>query len=120
MITDSGGTGKTTLLNMLADFIPDEDRLVVIEDTAEIHIRKANLVRCTLFYCAIAIAERQPQFDRRAQRRGDRCLQLLLVRDIESKCATFHRLPILVEHLQCGHIICIGQQKCRRDDKAYF
>src|SRR5262249_57516088 len=43
----SGGTssGKTTLLNVLCDFIPDEERIVVIEDTAEIHIRKSNLVR---------------------------------------------------------------------------
>src|SRR5262249_19513481 len=43
----SGGTssGKTTLLNILCDFIPDEERIVVIEDTAEIHIRKSNLVR---------------------------------------------------------------------------
>src|SRR5205823_1917545 len=43
----SGGTssGKTTLLNILCDFIPDEERIVVIEDTAEIHIRKNNLVR---------------------------------------------------------------------------
>jgi pilus assembly protein CpaF len=45
LISGGTGTGKTTLLNILADFIPDEDRLVVIEDTAEIHIRKPNLVR---------------------------------------------------------------------------
>lgn len=45
LISGGTGTGKTTLLNILADFIPDEDRLVVIEDTAEIHIRKSNLVR---------------------------------------------------------------------------
>src|SRR5262249_16013375 len=43
----SGGTrsGKTTLLNILCDFIPDDERIVVIEDTAEINIRKSNLVR---------------------------------------------------------------------------
>jgi pilus assembly protein CpaF len=45
LISGGTGTGKTTLLNILADFIPDEDRLVVIEDTAEIHIRKPNIVR---------------------------------------------------------------------------
>jgi pilus assembly protein CpaF len=45
LISGGAGTGKTTLLNILADFIPDEDRLLVIEDTAEIHIRKPNLVR---------------------------------------------------------------------------
>lgn len=39
------GTGKTTLLNILAGFIPDDERLVLIEDTAEIQLRKENLVR---------------------------------------------------------------------------
>ncbi len=43
----SGGTasGKTTLLNALAAFIPGTCRLILIEDTAEIQIDKANLVR---------------------------------------------------------------------------
>ena len=45
LISGGTGTGKTTLLNILADFISDDDRIVVIEDTAEIHIRKTNLVR---------------------------------------------------------------------------
>ena len=45
LISGGTGTGKTTLLNILADFIQEEDRLLVIEDTAEIHIRKPNLVR---------------------------------------------------------------------------
>ncbi len=45
LISGGTGTGKITLLNILADFIPDEDRLLIIEDTAEIHIRKPNLVR---------------------------------------------------------------------------
>ncbi len=42
-----GGTagGKTTLLNALAAFIPDDRRLILIEDTAEIRIEKRNLVR---------------------------------------------------------------------------
>ena len=45
LISGGTGTGKTTLLNILADFIPDEERIVLIEDTAEIRIRKSNLVR---------------------------------------------------------------------------
>jgi pilus assembly protein CpaF len=42
-----GGTssGKTTLANVFTEFIPDEERIVVIEDTAEIHIQKPNVLR---------------------------------------------------------------------------
>jgi len=45
LISGGTGTGKTTLLNALASFIPDDERLVIIEDTAEIQIQKPNLVR---------------------------------------------------------------------------
>jgi pilus assembly protein CpaF len=45
LISGGTGTGKTTLLNILADFVPDEERIVLIEETAEIRIRKSNLVR---------------------------------------------------------------------------
>ncbi|MBQ9179558.1 MAG: CpaF family protein, partial [Firmicutes bacterium] len=44
----SGGTssGKTTFLNVLADFIPKDERLIVIEDSAELQIRNnENIVR---------------------------------------------------------------------------
>jgi len=45
VISGGTGTGKTTLLNILAGFIPDEDRIILLEDTAEISIKKPNLVR---------------------------------------------------------------------------
>lgn len=45
LISGGTGTGKTTLLNILADCIPDDERILLIEDTAELHIRKSNLVR---------------------------------------------------------------------------
>lgn len=45
LISGGTGTGKTTLLNALAALIPDDDRIVVIEETAEIHLDKPNLVR---------------------------------------------------------------------------
>jgi pilus assembly protein CpaF len=45
LISGGTGTGKTTLLNALAAFLPPDDRLVVIEDTAELQLHAANLVR---------------------------------------------------------------------------
>jgi len=45
LISGGTGTGKTTLLNILANFIPDHERILVIEDTAEIQINASNLVR---------------------------------------------------------------------------
>jgi pilus assembly protein CpaF len=44
LIAGGTGTGKTTILNVLADFIPENDRILVIEDTAELHIRKPHVV----------------------------------------------------------------------------
>jgi len=45
LISGGTGTGKTTLLNALSNFIGAEERLVIIEDTSEIQIAKVNLVR---------------------------------------------------------------------------
>jgi pilus assembly protein CpaF len=45
LISGGTGTGKTTLLNILANFIPGHERILVIEDTAEIQINASNLVR---------------------------------------------------------------------------
>src|ERR1700733_4374631 len=45
LISGGTGTGKTTLLNALAAFIPQEERAIVIEDTSEIHLSQPNIVR---------------------------------------------------------------------------
>jgi pilus assembly protein CpaF len=45
LISGGTSTGKTTLLNALAAFLPPNDRVVLIEDTAELQIDRPNLVR---------------------------------------------------------------------------
>lgn len=44
LISGGTSTGKTTLLNVLADAIPKYERILVIEDTAELHIRKPHVI----------------------------------------------------------------------------
>lgn len=45
LIAGGTGTGKTTLLSILGKFIPRDERVLLIEDTAEIHLDQENLVR---------------------------------------------------------------------------
>jgi pilus assembly protein CpaF len=45
LICGGTGSGKTTTLNILSRFIPEEERILLIEDTAEIQITQPNLVR---------------------------------------------------------------------------
>jgi pilus assembly protein CpaF len=45
LISGGTGCGKTTVLNALGRFIPEDERILLIEDTAEIHLPHANLVR---------------------------------------------------------------------------
>ena len=44
LIAGGTGSGKSTLLGVLADAIPVDERIFLIEDTAELHIRKPHIV----------------------------------------------------------------------------
>lgn len=60
LISGGTGTGKTTLLNALAAFIPDNDRIVVIEETAEIHLEKPNLLRLEARRAHVPLGQQPP------------------------------------------------------------
>lgn len=71
LIVGGTGTGKTSLLNVLGKFIPSDERILLIEDTSEIHLAQGNLVR---------FEARQPQND----------LPAITIRDL-LKAALRHR-----------------------------
>ncbi len=58
VISGGTGSGKTTLLNVLSSFIPESDRVVTIEDSAELRLDQDHVVR---------MESRPPNLDGRGQ-----------------------------------------------------
>lgn len=44
IISGGTGSGKTTLLNILSDFIPDDERIITIENAAELQLRQNHVI----------------------------------------------------------------------------
>jgi len=83
LICGATSSGKTTLANILTNVIPDDERIVLIEDTAEIQIQKPNVLR----------------FEARREQNG---LAAVTIRDLLK--ATLHHRPdrIILGEIRAG------------------
>ena len=45
VISGGTGSGKTTTLNVLSSFLPDDERIITIEDAAELQLHQEHVLR---------------------------------------------------------------------------
>ncbi|MGA2192873.1 MAG: CpaF family protein [Nitrospirota bacterium] len=45
LISGGTGTGKTTMLNILSEYVPNDERIITIEDSAELQLKQEHVVR---------------------------------------------------------------------------
>lgn len=87
VVSGGTGSGKTTLLNVLSNFIPDNERVITIEDSAELRLNIPNLVNL----------EARP-----ANQEGSGCVS---IRDLVKNCLRMRPDRIVVGECRSGEAL---------------
>lgn len=87
VISGGTGSGKTTLLNMLSSFIPDDERIVTVEDAAELKLDQPHLV---------ALEARPPNLEGKGQ---------VTIRDLVKNCLRMRPDRIVVGECRGGEAL---------------
>ena len=88
-IVISGGTdsGKTTTLNVLSSFIPESERIVTVEDAAELQLRQPHVVR---------LESRPPNIEDKGE---------ITIRDLVRNCLRMRPDRIIVGEVRSGEAL---------------
>jgi pilus assembly protein CpaF len=97
VVTGGTGTGKTTLLNIFSSFIPNDERIITIEDAAELQLRQEHV---------ITLESRPKNIEGRGEiTRGDLVVNALRMRPdriIVGECRSKEALDML-QAMNTGH-----------------
>jgi pilus assembly protein CpaF len=87
LVSGGTGSGKTTLLNVLSSFIPESERVVTVEDSAELRLHQLHVVR---------MESRPPDIDGRGQ---------VTIRDMVRNCLRMRPDRIIVGECRGGEAL---------------
>ena len=87
IVSGGTGSGKTTTLNVLSSFIPPEDRVVTIEDAAELQMKQAHV---------ITLESRPPNIEGKGQ---------VTIRDLVKNCLRMRPDRIVVGECRAGEAL---------------
>jgi pilus assembly protein CpaF len=87
IVAGGTGSGKTTLLNVLSSFIPDDERIVTVEDAAELQLIQDHV---------LTLESRPPNIDGRGQ---------VSIRDLVRNCLRMRPDRIIVGEVRSGEAL---------------
>ncbi len=97
VVSGGTGTGKTTMLNILSSYIPNDERIITIEDAAELQLRQEHV---------ITLESRPPNIEGKGEiTRGDLVINALRMRPdriLVGECRSSEALDML-QAMNTGH-----------------